>query len=88
MFCANYRPGGSICGTFLVFGILSMVLYKPWRKRIDRRRASLVFGEELEERERSLPGFDEISAGRGDDYIHEEELSSVVRIEVDGGRKR
>lgn len=30
--------GGSICGLFLVFGGLSILLYKPWRRRIDRRR--------------------------------------------------
>jgi high-affinity nickel-transport protein len=30
--------GGAICGSFLVFGGLSMVLYKPWRRRIDRAR--------------------------------------------------
>lgn len=30
--------GGSICGCFLVFGCLSVLLYKPWRRRIDRER--------------------------------------------------
>jgi high-affinity nickel-transport protein len=30
--------GGAICGSFLVFGGLSMVLYKPWRRQIDRVR--------------------------------------------------
>lgn len=30
--------GGSICGSFLVFGLLAVVLYRPWRKRIDRKR--------------------------------------------------
>jgi high-affinity nickel-transport protein len=30
--------GGAICGSFLVFGGSSMVLYKPWRRRIDRAR--------------------------------------------------
>lgn len=30
--------GGAICGTFVVSGIVSVLLYKPWRKRIDKRR--------------------------------------------------
>lgn len=29
--------GGSICGMFLVVGLGSVVLYKPWRRRMDRR---------------------------------------------------
>ncbi|KAF2477553.1 high affinity nickel transport protein nic1 [Lindgomyces ingoldianus] len=31
--------GGAICGTFVVFGGLSVLLYKPWRRRVDRKRA-------------------------------------------------
>ncbi|KAK3630104.1 Mitochondrial beta-keto-acyl synthase [Elasticomyces elasticus] len=31
--------GGSICGSFLIFGLLSIVLYKPWRRLIERGRA-------------------------------------------------
>lgn len=30
--------GASICGSFIVFGILSVLLYRPWRRRIDRKR--------------------------------------------------
>jgi high-affinity nickel-transport protein len=30
--------GGAICGSFVVFGILSVILYRPWRHRVDRRR--------------------------------------------------
>ncbi|KAH8653197.1 high-affinity nickel-transport protein-domain-containing protein [Tricladium varicosporioides] len=30
--------GGSICGTFVVIGGLSVICYKPWRRRVDRRR--------------------------------------------------
>ncbi|KAL1628197.1 hypothetical protein SLS54_001767 [Diplodia seriata] len=30
--------GGSICGSFLVFGALSVLLYKPWRRRVDEKR--------------------------------------------------
>lgn len=30
--------GGGICAAFVVLGALSVVLYKPWRRRVDRRR--------------------------------------------------
>lgn len=30
--------GGSICGSFIVFGLLAVVCYRPWRRRVDRRR--------------------------------------------------
>jgi len=30
--------GASICGCFVFFGALSVVLYKPWRRWIDRCR--------------------------------------------------
>lgn len=30
--------GGSICGSFIIFGGLSVVLYKPWRRRFDEKR--------------------------------------------------
>ncbi|MCJ1417811.1 hypothetical protein MMC32_004156 [Xylographa parallela] len=32
--------GGGICASFLVFGALSVILYKPWRRRIDRQRSA------------------------------------------------
>lgn len=42
--------GGGICGSFVFFGGLAVVLYKPWRRRIDRRRNALIpFDEEQEE---------------------------------------
>lgn len=34
--------GGAICGSFVVFGVLSMLLYKPWRRWADRRRPFAV----------------------------------------------
>lgn len=33
--------GGAICGTFVVSGIVSVLAYKPWRRRIDRKRNML-----------------------------------------------
>lgn len=35
--------GGSICGCFIVFGALSVVLYKPWRRWMARRHRTCVF---------------------------------------------
>ncbi|KAI9826300.1 MAG: hypothetical protein M1832_000217 [Thelocarpon impressellum] len=31
--------GGAICGSFALFGALSVLLYKPWRRRVERKRA-------------------------------------------------
>lgn len=41
--------GGSICGVFLVVGIASVILYRPWRRRMDRRRAPRAETEPLED---------------------------------------
>lgn len=30
--------GGSICGCFIVFGLLSVVLYRPWRRWVGRKQ--------------------------------------------------
>ncbi|POS74887.1 high-affinity nickel-transporter [Diaporthe helianthi] len=32
--------GGSICGLFLVVGLGSVLVYRPWRRRVDRRTLS------------------------------------------------
>jgi len=34
--------GGSICGLFLLVGIASFLVYRPWRRRIERRHARLA----------------------------------------------
>src|SRR5271154_4354656 len=31
--------GGAICGSFVFFGIASVLLYRPWRRRVDRNRS-------------------------------------------------
>lgn len=30
--------GGTICGAFVIFGVASVVMYKPWRRWIEKRR--------------------------------------------------
>jgi nickel/cobalt transporter (NiCoT) family protein len=34
--------GGSICGLFLVLGLVSVLLYKPWRRRMEREPSFAV----------------------------------------------
>jgi high-affinity nickel-transport protein len=41
--------GGSICGVFLFAGIGSVLVYKPWRQRVERRRAHMGPPEDAEE---------------------------------------
>ena len=42
--------GGGICAAFVVFGAASVVIYRPWRRRMDRRHhAGVVEAVELHE---------------------------------------
>lgn len=41
--------GGSICGSFIVFGVLAVLCYKPWRRRVDAKRGLLSTGEAIYE---------------------------------------
>src|ERR1700722_13049668 len=42
--------GGATCGSFVVFGITSVLVYRPWRRRIDRDRSRAnIDGEELQD---------------------------------------
>ena len=40
--------GGSICGVFLLVGIGSVFIYRPWRRRVDRRRERLRVEDQAE----------------------------------------
>ncbi|KAK5137863.1 hypothetical protein LTR08_006632 [Meristemomyces frigidus] len=43
--------GGAICGSFVVFGVLSVVCYKPWRRMVDSKRhqaAASEHGDDVE----------------------------------------
>ncbi|KAH6654540.1 high-affinity nickel-transport protein-domain-containing protein [Truncatella angustata] len=42
--------GGSICGLFLVVGLGSVIVYKPWRRRMERRRIHRVPSTDAEDR--------------------------------------
>ncbi|KAL9009617.1 MAG: hypothetical protein Q9173_005371 [Seirophora scorigena] len=41
--------GGAICGSFVVFGAFSMLLYKPWRRWFDEQRSTHVQHYQLEQ---------------------------------------
>lgn len=36
--------GGSICGVFAVVGLLSIFLYKPWRRRVEKPKSQTLIG--------------------------------------------
>lgn len=43
------KSGGAICGSFVIFGGLSVLFYKPWRTRIDRKREKRLQQEQLQD---------------------------------------
>ena len=43
--------GGAICGSFIIVGVSSVLLYKPWRKRVDRKRHIQHQQQQLQEDE-------------------------------------
>lgn len=43
----NNGSGGAICGAFVLFGGLSILLYKPWRRRVDKKRLGNAHFEPL-----------------------------------------
>jgi len=52
--CTNTTLGGAICGSFVVFGVASAILYRPWRKRVDAKRNALVLMRPYEEDQEQL----------------------------------
>jgi high-affinity nickel-transport protein len=38
--------GGCIVGSFLIFGVISVLAYKPWRRMIDRKRSNVLLTDE------------------------------------------
>jgi hypothetical protein len=68
-----------------VFGVLSVVLYKPWRRQVDRQREHLVPNEALEERVEDVPNLEGNSAGRAIDLV--EESPYIQRVEEDARGK-
>ncbi|KIW62546.1 hypothetical protein PV04_10713 [Phialophora macrospora] len=86
--------GGAICGSFVVFGGLSVLCYKPWRAWVERERARLravaALGGDNDTNTRENTGDDVVDNDDDDDdddrrgpavYIGEEEL---VAVDADG----
>ncbi|GAB0135283.1 hypothetical protein EsDP_00003626 [Epichloe bromicola] len=48
--------GGSICGVFLLVGIVAVILYRPWRRRMDRLNHGLATAEEESIHDSEDPG--------------------------------
>ncbi|KAJ8108226.1 hypothetical protein OPT61_g8317 [Boeremia exigua] len=51
--------GGAICGAFVVFGGLSVVMYKPWRRRVDKKRLGNAHFEPLSQNPDRIASADE-----------------------------
>lgn len=58
--------GGSICGCFIIFGGLSVFLYKPWRRWMARRHGKPLITHDGGN-QNEAPGFD----GDSDVIVHE-----------------
>jgi nickel/cobalt transporter (NiCoT) family protein len=40
--------GGGICGAFVVFGLLSVIVYRPWRRWVEKNRVTRVDVEDIQ----------------------------------------
>src|ERR1700733_1378326 len=66
--------GGGICGAFVVFGLISVMVYKPWRRWIEKNRMGkvrVVYTEELEVIQRAEEGKIDGTVGEREDYTLE-----------------
>lgn len=57
--------GGAICASFVVFGGLSVLVYKPWRRRVDRKRQQRAILAEEEDAELSNTGLEQLEGPDG-----------------------
>lgn len=61
--------GGAICGAFVFFGLGSVIMYGPWRRRFDRRQISTPGlsssgdGDEIIRSDHEIAGADDIETG-------------------------
>ncbi|EPS29424.1 hypothetical protein PDE_04373 [Penicillium oxalicum 114-2] len=68
--------GGSICGCFIIFGGVSVVLYKPWRRWMARRHKKPIVQDQVESpdvlADSEVDGyFVHETGGRGRQSLHE-----------------
>lgn len=76
--------GGAICGSFVVFGLMSVLLYKPWRSNVERkRRVAQIAGDEEEEPEEGEGEAQEGNTGHGEVELLDDQQwvdSSAVKV--------
>ncbi|KAI1877918.1 uncharacterized protein JN550_000100 [Neoarthrinium moseri] len=77
--------GGSICGLFLVVGLGSVFLYKPWRRRMERRRARQLPSNDLEDDLERTPALIESSEA---EYAPAEPRDSVEHSKPSPGKQK
>lgn len=76
--------GGVICGSFIVVGLVSVVAYKPWRRRVERKRRIRQQGEQIQVDEEE----GEEDGGRGDELEGpSRELPTPERSSIDKREK-
>ncbi|CZR59445.1 related to high-affinity nickel transport protein, partial [Phialocephala subalpina] len=77
--------GGSICGSFIVFGLLCVLLYGPWRRGVDRRMVAraVVLNADASARHGDGTHYEddpnESAEDEGDSINCEAELGNVVK---------
>lgn len=82
--------GGSICASFIVFGALSALLYKPWRRHIDQKRRQSQAQLQDQDNDNNdvaaaadLEGAVEVTSGTASEHLHNDNKNSN-----DGGDDR
>lgn len=63
--------GGGICGCFIIFGGLSVVLHKPWRRWMDRRHGKHTVYDEGRYRDEDSGNYGAIVTGTADNVPDE-----------------
>ncbi|EON64367.1 hypothetical protein W97_03598 [Coniosporium apollinis CBS 100218] len=94
--------GGAICASFVVFGALSVLVYKPWRRCVDRKRQQRAILAEDEDAELSNTGLEPLEGPDGGagsstnrrhgdveiiDVDEDESLREPQRLQSSDGRK-
>lgn len=80
--------GGGICASFVVFGGLSVLCYRPWRKTVDTRRERLRGERRRTDGDDGCEGNQERDVEEGGRWIQEEEelIEELVDIEHHRGK--
>ncbi|KAI5207013.1 NicO-domain-containing protein [Aureobasidium subglaciale] len=82
----NLSLGGAICGSFVVFGVLSAIMYRPWRKRVDAKRDALVVEYADDEVDTDMRRGGDIGETHGEPQLVQEQASEQSRADRKGGQ--